>query len=427
MRRLACANERGLRDIRAAVLSLSLAAIAMLPFQPSARADVFTLAHGGTVEGEILAQDESGYTIRTLVGTIKLSRDVVTKIDSAPSPFQEYEARKETARDVANDQFELAAWCDERGLRAERLKHLKRAIVLDPDHKASRLALGYVRLGALWVDGRTLAKDADDTPSGGANDAKPAGRESPRDPEKLAQAIQTDWRRRIRAISRSLLNSVSDRVVKDGRERILAIKDPLAILPLSKILSGSRVSQRKLLVEVLGGFEQDEATMNLAVLALADPHPDVRKGALSRLVRRSDDRIPGQFRKALASGQDWLIRRGAIGLKLLNRTEAVPDLIKVLTAKGRMRKEVPVRRYFHDMVTTFSRNSRVQLGSGSVVVHHPQIGVYGGQPFFPPRTEFRKIDVIVRRTEVLEALRALTSQNFGFDRAAWQQWYEENK
>ncbi len=183
MRRLACTNDRGLRGIPVAVFALGLSTIAIVTGQSAAaRADILTLAHGGTVEGEILAEDESGYTVRTLVGTIKLSRDAVVKIDAVTSPFQEYETRREKARDVANDQFELAAWCDERGLRAERLKHLKRAIKLDPDHKPSRLALGYVRLGALWVDGRTLASQTAGAPPNGANDAKQAAAEPARDP-----------------------------------------------------------------------------------------------------------------------------------------------------------------------------------------------------------------------------------------------------
>ncbi len=35
--------------------------------------------------------------------------------------------------------------------------------------------------------------------------------------------------------------------------------------------------------------------------------------------------------------------------------------------------------------------------------------------------------VTVYRTEVLEALRRLTGQDFGFEREPWQRWYEARK
>jgi hypothetical protein len=36
-------------------------------------------------------------------------------------------------------------------------------------------------------------------------------------------------------------------------------------------------------------------------------------------------------------------------------------------------------------------------------------------------------DVTVFRTEVLEALRTITGQDFGFEHAAWRRWYEERR
>ena len=40
--------------------------------------------------------------------------------------------------------------------------------------------------------------------------------------------------------------------------------------------------------------------------------------------------------------------------------------------------------------------------------------------------EQRMINVTVFRTEVLEALKRLTGQNFGFEHEQWRLWYEEN-
>jgi hypothetical protein len=39
--------------------------------------------------------------------------------------------------------------------------------------------------------------------------------------------------------------------------------------------------------------------------------------------------------------------------------------------------------------------------------------------------EYQLRSVTVFRTEVMEALKRITGQNFGFDAVAWRRWYEE--
>ena len=167
--------------------------------------------------------------------------------------------------------------------------------------------------------------------------------------------------------------------------------------------------------------------MNLAVLALSDAAGDIRSRALAVLVERTDTRVAAQFRKALGSDNDELIRRAAVGLGELKAVEAVPDLIGELTVQRTKRVEVPLRRYFGDMQRVFSTPTVTSLNGSTQITHAPQVGLFDATAGMTVENVFRVQRVTVYRTEVLEALKLLTGQNFGFDAPAWRAWYEEHK
>lgn len=386
-------------------------------FGRSSSADILHLTSGGMIDGEILETTGRGYKVRTVVGTVTVALDAVRSVESAPSPFQEYEQRQSQAGESAAAQFELAEWCGQVGLSAERRKHLLRAVELDPDHEPARAALGFVRVGELWIEARTVLER---TP------ARPA-ESGEADAEKLAAAIQTEWYRRVRAIRSNLLDSPMERLVAEGRAKVLEIADPLAIVPLSEVLSRGSVAAREALVAALSRFSEDEATMNLAALALVDGDAQVRRRALGELVRRNDPRVGAQFRRALATDNDTLVRRAAEGLGALRFEPAVPDLIELLKVQRRKRVEVPVRRYLGGWSEAYGGRRTILIGSGTNVAYTPRIGVAIAGEFVSTDTQYRIRGVTVFRTEVLEALQQITGQNFGFDDAAWRRWYEEHK
>lgn len=396
-----------------------LAAILLLTTGPSAaiHADVLTLNNGGTVVGEIVEASAEAYTLRTRVGVIRIPVDHVARITPSPTPFRVYDAKKAACPDTPAGHVELAEWCARNELDAEKAAHLKRALELDPEFEPARKLLGHAKLGDLWVDSRPASTRPDS--------ASPESVESDRDQPPTADSIQIDWQRRISSIKSSLLDSTLPRLVKDGRKRILEIRDPLAILPLARVLSRGDLADRELLVEALAKFTDDEATLNLAVLALADANAGVRSAALIELARRADERVPPQFRKALASRDDALVRRAAVGLAKLKATVAVPELIEVLTIQKRMAVDAPVRKYFGELPKAFSGGTRVRVGQNSFD-YRPQIGVTDATGLVTIQWDKRIETVTVFRTEVRQALVDLTGVDFGFDAAKWQKWYQEN-
>lgn len=391
----------------------------------TASGDILHLKGGGSVEGQIIAEDGQSYKVRTVVGTITVPVGAVERLERKPSILGEYEQRRTAAPETAAAQVALAEWCQEQDLTGPWRKHMKRAIELDPNCEPARTALGYVRVGGTWVDGRTLSQTAESEEGESKADDRQV---EDRDDAKVVAAIQTRWTVQIRAIKKNMLDSSVKRLNQKGRAKIVAIADPLAILPLARLLSTGSWVCRDALVEALSHFPQDEATMNLAVLALVDRDEGIRRRALVELKRRNDPRVIPQFRRALGSDSDPLIRRAAIGLGMLAAVSAVPELIDVLTAQRRKWIEVPIRRYFGEYPSTFNSPTVISLGGVSQIRHTPMIGIESiGGAFVVVDSEHQLRDVTVFRTEVLEALKSITGKNFGFDAAAWRRWYQEQQ
>ena len=339
----------------------ALLLVALLGTRP-ARSDVYHLVSGGSIEGQTLGVEVGNYRIRTVVGIVSVSTDAVERVEVAPTPFDEYDQRAKDAADTPAAQTALAAWCDDSGLKNERRKHLLRALELDPDYAAARRALGHVRVGELWVDGRHVVdrRGAADNPQ-----------DEEAEQRKLARAIQGQWQRRIRATRSGLLENTIPGEVAAGRARILEIHDPLANDPLTEVLSAGDVACRALLVQALSAFSDDQATMNLGIISLLDADVDVRQAAIRELVRRRDPRIAREYREALRHGNDALLTRAALALGQLADRAAVPDLVDVLTTQRDKWVEVPVRRYIGDWPQIFGGVTMVVVGARGQAVTPP--------------------------------------------------------
>ncbi|MCA9244345.1 MAG: HEAT repeat domain-containing protein [Phycisphaerales bacterium] len=389
----------------------------------AARADIVYLESGGTVSGRVTSTDNS-VVIETVVGRVTLPRSAVERIEKAPTVLDEYETRRVAAGDSAGAQVGLAEWCVANGLKSRAKGHFGRALELDPANSAAREAMGFVRVNGIWVSARGVAKVVEDAPAVDPDDEN----------VRLIEAVQAEWALKIRAIRTNMLQATVRDIVADGRERILAIEDPLAILPLAQVLSRGNVVCRRVLVEALTRFPHDEATMNLALLAITDPDEQVRLVATQQLKKRNDPRVVPQLRRALQSDNDGLIRNAAVALGELGDASAIDDLIEALTAQRRKLVEVPSRSYYGGFTQVFYQPTAVNVGT-IALTHSPAIGlpIYGTYPqvggyYDPTPPRYEKQQVTVFRSEALEALRKITGEHrIGFDKAAWRRWRQEQK
>ncbi len=118
----------------------------------AALADVIHLKDGSKVEGEVVAETEDTITVKTLHGTVELSRSRIKNIEKKKLPQEVYRERLATiAANDAEGHYLLALWSKEKGLEQEYAAELRKVIEINPDHAAARRRLGYKREGDKWV------------------------------------------------------------------------------------------------------------------------------------------------------------------------------------------------------------------------------------------------------------------------------------
>jgi hypothetical protein len=389
------------------------------PAQP-ARADIFYLRNGDKIDGEVVKEKRDSFRVRTVSGVVSIKKANIERVEKAPSPWERYDKKRGETADTADGHYELAEWCGKQGLDPEHRAHLKIAIAIDPNHAAARQALGYVLKDGSWIKARSTS-----APSREALNAERKAKEE----EQLVQKLVAQWFVKIKAIHRGNLanREPQSKDYRRGRDLVLRIDDPLAIPALTGVLSTGDIAARLLLVEALARFKEDEATMNLVVVALLDPAPEVRKQAAIELIPRKDDRVSRELREALTADEDIMVRNAASALGILKAPEAVEDLIRVLSFVERRPVEVTRAVMLDRVYIVFVRPSRHRHGSRAFLYVPNSIGVLGPDSLVGTESHLEMQTVAVYRTEVQEALIAITGQNFGFDGQAWQGWWRQQE
>ncbi len=386
-----------------------------------ARGDVFHLKGGDKIEGEVLDNLDDAYRVRTLVGIVDIEKDRIVKREKGPSPWRHYLRKRKKTPLTAEGHYELAQWCREHGLRPEATEHLKQVIELDPDHAEARQALGYVKDKGKW--GRPRSPKA-------PTDEERKARRAAKAEERLLRKLISQWFVKIKSIHRGRMakqkSGMQSKKFRKAREQLLAIRDPLAIPGLTGVLSTGDLAARGVLVEALAQFDEDEATMNLVVMVLLDPSPDIRRLAAIELLPREDDRVVQHLRDALANQDEKILRNAATALGVLKARRALEDLVSVLSTEKLTRVRLSRPVYFGRIQGTFGGGCRHVCGGHLRYYRPTSIGVLGPGSMVGTATGYEDRPVSVYRTEVQEALIAITGQNFGFDADAWLLWGLQN-
>jgi len=386
-------------------------------------ADIFVTRAGDKIEGELIEERDRDYRLRTRMGVIDLPKERVEKIIKKASPWARYTARRKSCPNTADAHYELAKWCKGEKLDAEYRDELKRAIELDPDHAAAREELGYRRnkKGDWFAPKSGKGPTADDV----------AARRAAAEEERLLRKLVTNWFVKVKAIHKGRLSRRTGTPRREkfaeGREQILAIRDPLAIPAITGVLSTGSREARLLMVEALAEFEEDEATMNLLVASILDPSLEVRTTAAAALVPRKDKRIVNRLMSALYSEEEVMLRNAATALGVLKAHSAVDDLIGVLSKEIKAKVQVSRPVYLDGVRSEFGGYYQFSRGQQSFRYQPAGIGCLGPGSMVGTVTATETQIVTIHRTEVQEALIAITGQNFGFDVGDWRDWWLKNE
>ncbi|MDP6990266.1 MAG: hypothetical protein QF903_12425 [Planctomycetota bacterium] len=121
-----------------------------LSFVCSAAGDVLVLRDGRRIEGRITLESAALVRIRTSLAELEFPRSQVESIERTKSKAEEFRERWAAARE-AGEFHELGLWCEERRMRKEARKCMRRAVELDPRHAPAQRWLGKVEYEGEWV------------------------------------------------------------------------------------------------------------------------------------------------------------------------------------------------------------------------------------------------------------------------------------
>ncbi len=360
---------------------------------------MFLLTQGGQVVGELQNVDQSpreNYVVKTPEGaTITLPRSQV-KQWLRPKPEDiEYEQIRSRFPDTPEGQWELAEWCKDRKMSAQRKVHLQRVIELNSDHDAARKALGYTKVEGKWTTQREMMTKQ------GYRWYKGEWRTQQQidivEEKGKANHVEKDW---MQKIDRWTAWLSTDRA-EEGQKNLLAINDPTAVKGLAFGLKRNQNPQaRVVLAQALAGVGTLEAQRALAFNAIEDGNEDVRAACLELLKKKHDPSIVEYFVSRLQPRKSLnpIVNRAGVALKAMNEPSTVGPLIDAL---------VTVHKFKNANANPGQMSSTFGSGGGGLAM--------GGGPSF--------ILQKFSNPDVLDALSSITGQaGLGYNVPAWKAW-----
>jgi hypothetical protein len=382
-------------------------------WSPAARADVFLLAQGGRISGDLQNAEQSPretYVIKTPDGTVvTLGRAQVKQVVRQRPQEVEYEKLRVRTAETVEAQWELAQWCKENKLTAQRNVHLRRVIALDPEHGEARQALGYQRKDGKWFtrdelmlkQGYVRYRGKWLTPEEVAQ----------REEESGQSALEKEWTAKLATWQAWL----RDNRAETARENIQKINDPAAVRALAAALNDTRkrnppnAKARVLFIQVLGRLGTPEALGALAECSLYDEVEEVRLSCLDHLKKKKAPKVVEYYKSkfGLRSTDNVIINRAALGLKEMGDPSAIGPLIDHLITMHKTKLPGPPPG---QMTPSFSKGP----GGGGM-----SFGTGGGGP--------KTIVNPIKNLMVLDALVSLTGEDFQFNVDGWREWYLAQK
>jgi hypothetical protein len=368
-----------------------------------ARGELFILQSGGKVSGEIVPQDppdKDNLTIKTDSGaTITLARSQIKQTLRQRPEEIEYEKLRVRAADTVQGQWELAEWCRENHLLAQREKHLKRVIELDPDHQQARLALGYERHGDTWTTQEELMTKQ------GYRRYKGRWRLPQEieimEKERQKELAQKEWIQKI-VTWRNWLGSGRD---QQARDNLMAIKDDAAVKGLAEALKNdSRDEARRVFIDALAHIGTTPALMTLTAWTMQENVQDLCLACLEYLRKAKCHDAVVFFVGKLRSKDNTVVNKAGMALGAMGDRTAVGPLIDSLITTHKFK-----------VVTGNPGQTSAGFGTGPGGSSMGGGLSVGGGP--------KIVSQQLSNEAVHDALVLLTGVDFGLDVAQWKAWY----
>ncbi len=403
-------------------------------------ADVVKLASGGEIRGVVKSPttkpkrdqpaDSGEVVIESLTGSeIAVAREHVLFITKRPRAVEEYESLARQVTDTVEGHWGLAEWCRQHGLAEHRKEQLQRILDLDPEHKPARHGLGHRRQGNQW----TTPEEAD-AELLAAGYVRYKGRLITTVERDLAesgvsrQREQNEWRPKIR-LWLGWLNGRDTTKRGDAAVKFRELRDPDAVPAIVDfLLSDSNIEVRRLAVQTLAQIDGQAAIPALVRVALWDAEPTLQSSAFG--VFNDEQRVAAApiIERALHDESNLIVRRASNLLAKCGVRQSIPSLVEALATSHKIR--VPQAPAYN---VGFNRDGS-SSGRTSGLPPDVEAALRAGQlPYGvvidnsnvkAPPVKWVTVRVPLQNAEALEALRALSHKDFGFDKRAWRLWWQ---
>lgn len=369
-------------------------------------ADVFRYRDGRVIAGTVKSQQtETINQAPVKVWAVEIEKGVFIRVLESELALNGYtpmsEPRKQYALNVSRVEqtvathAALAGECLKLGLPDLAQAHFLRILDLDPQNSPARVATGYARdANQRWVKKEEVM---------GENRGKVLYKGRWKFPEVIAtEQHREEAKEKVLAASRDLARWHSIALTGNGSrlqeamQNIGQINDPLTAGTIMDFLSDKRhpvpVELRLLYVEVLSRFQLPTVAQFLARTSMSDSSDVVRNRCLSALANYGRQAAIPIYLGYLKSKDNSQINSAAFGLSHLRAEGIFFPLLGALTSK------------------------HLQQSGGSGINASPTSGSFTAGSNKPVQVE-------IQNQEVLNALTAMTGQNYRFDRTAWTAWY----
>ncbi|HYW78841.1 MAG TPA: HEAT repeat domain-containing protein [Thermoguttaceae bacterium] len=372
-------------------------------------AERFLLIGGGRVTGELLNPDQvprETYVVGTAGGgQLTLERSQVERVETLRPVEEEYAKIGPSFADTVEGQWAAAEWCRENRLSPQRMTHLQRIIELDPNHADARGVLGYRLLNGKWVTQEDVMA--------AQGYRRYQGRWRTQQEIDLIEAnrnnelAEKEWAVKIRRW-RDWIGTDRD---ADGRRNILGIKDPHAVVALTRLLeSDTLVPMRLLYIETLARIGSGNAMQALAVRSMEDPIEEVRLTCLDYLEKADSPDVIDYYVGKLRAKDNRVVNLAAVALRRLKDPSSIGPLIDALVTTHKFKIVTSKPGSMTGTFGTGPGGSGAPGGSGLSMGGGPKI-----------------ITQHMSNRPVLDALIELTGQNFNFDQQAWKYWHSSQR
>ncbi len=416
--------------------SLLFCSLFVLTASGLCHADVLELTGGGRLAGTLAAEtadDAEILQITLLTGAeVRIPSSLIREVVRRPLKFEEYEARARHVDTTAPAHWDMAEWCREKNLDAQRDYHLERVLEYDPEHRKAHYGLGHTQ-----KDGEWLTREEFEASKRAAGFVKFEGKWIPAEKLDQLQAssksskAEAEWFRKVRV----WLNWAGGRDARrqaDGLANLKTIRDPDAISALTQFLGKSEHADvRGLFITTIAQMDSPAIVPPLAQLGIYEDVRTLRDQAMASIPEEGHKAAQSIFIRALQDKRNLIVRRAGAALGRMGDEAAVPALMRALVTTHTYKVTVPVQSYGGAFGSDGSVGApRVSLPPD--IIAGLKTGVYDSVqtvPLLGARGAPKVVPVSVQQQnrEVLTTLRSLTKQDFAFNEKAWLRWWNVDR